>query len=89
MNEQLLKLAEKHQFVHEHMSPGEKADAIRKFQDIAEVIIKECVEKQLLLAEIFEKGLDDFEPAFPEFVEGTISGLKEGAEHIKHCFGVE
>ena len=44
MNERLLKLAEKHKFVHEHMSPGEKADAIRKFQDIAELIVRECTD---------------------------------------------
>lgn len=53
----------------------------------AELIVLECVNKQLALAAIFA-SIPGYEPVSSEFLDGTINGLKEGAELIKQHFGV-
>lgn len=58
-------------------------------EKFARLIVKECVNKQLSLAANYEATAEGYEPAFPEFVEGTVYGLKEGAELIKQHFGIE
>lgn len=55
----------------------------------AELIVRACINKQLALAANFETCTEGYEPVCPEFVEGTINGLKEGAELIGQHFGVE
>jgi hypothetical protein len=45
MNERILELAEEHGFIHEHMSIGERNDALTKYQEFAELIVKECASK--------------------------------------------
>ena len=59
---------------------------VEKFDKL---IVRECANKQLSLASNYEVTVTGYEPAFPEFVEGTVNGLREGAELIKQHFGVE
>jgi len=42
MNERIQKFAEMHGFVNEHMTPGEKSDALKKYEKFAELIVREC-----------------------------------------------
>lgn len=50
----------------------------------AELIVLECVNKQLTLAASYETSIPGY-----EFLDGTINGLNEGAELIKQHFGIE
>lgn len=54
----------------------------------AELIALECVNKQLALAASYETSIPGYEPVSYEFLDGTINGLKEGAELIKQHLGV-
>jgi hypothetical protein len=62
----------------------EEKDGFKYFnkEKFAELIIKECVKKQLALAANYETVVPGYESAFPEFVDGTVNGLKEGCELI-------
>ena len=42
MNKRIQKFAEMHGFVNEHMTPGEKSDALKKYEKFAELIVEEC-----------------------------------------------
>jgi hypothetical protein len=42
MNERIRKLAEQNGFIHEHMTDSERHDASKKFEKIAELIVREC-----------------------------------------------
>jgi len=42
MNERIKQLAEQHGFIHEHMSPSEQQDALRKYEKFANFVICEC-----------------------------------------------
>lgn len=42
MNERIRELAEEHGFIHEHMSIGERNDALTKYQEFAELIVRQC-----------------------------------------------
>ena len=42
MNERIEKIAKEHGFIHEFMSPGEKNDALKKYEKFAELIVREC-----------------------------------------------
>jgi hypothetical protein len=44
MNERIQKFAEMHGFVNEHMTPGEKSDALKKYEKFAELIVRECAD---------------------------------------------
>lgn len=58
-------------------------------EEFAELIVKACINKQLELAADLEVCPEGYEPVCPEFVEGTVYGLKEGAELIGQHFGVK
>ena len=45
MNERIKELAEQHGFIHEHMSPSEQQDALRKYEKFALLLIQECINK--------------------------------------------
>ena len=59
------------------------------FERFAELIVRECVNKQMALARNYEATIEGYEPVAPEFLEGTINGLKEGCELILQNFGVK
>lgn len=42
MNERIKKLAEEHGFIHEYMTIGERNDALTKYSEFAELIVREC-----------------------------------------------
>jgi uncharacterized protein YutE (UPF0331/DUF86 family) len=44
MNERIEKIAKEHGFIHEFMSPGEKNDALKKYEKFAQLIVKECID---------------------------------------------
>ena len=44
MNERIEKIAKEHGFIHEFMSPGEKNDALKKYEKFAELIVRECID---------------------------------------------
>ena len=44
MNKRIKKLAEMHGFVNEHMTPGEKSDALKKYEKFAQLIVRECAQ---------------------------------------------
>jgi hypothetical protein len=44
MNKRIKKLAEMHGFVNEHMTPGEKSDALKKYEKFAQLIVRECAD---------------------------------------------
>jgi hypothetical protein len=44
MNERIKQLLEENGFITEWMTSGEKNDAIRKYEMLANVLIKECVD---------------------------------------------
>lgn len=54
----------------------------------AELIVRECVNKQMALARNYETSIVGYEPVAPEFLEGTINGLKEGCELVLEYFGI-
>ena len=58
-------------------------------EKFAELIVKECANKMLELAQQFETPVAGYEPVCPEFADGNINGLKEGAELVMQHFGVE
>ena len=72
----------------EHWKSGPSWDSLFE-QKFAELIVKACINKQLELAADLEVCPEGYEPVCPEFVEGTVYGLKEGAELIGQHFGVE
>lgn len=43
MNERILELVEKHGFIHEHMTTGERNDALRKYKEFAELLYKDII----------------------------------------------
>jgi hypothetical protein len=43
MNERIRELAEQAGLIHEHMTAGERRDALRKFELIGELIVRECM----------------------------------------------
>lgn len=42
MNDKIRKLAEEHGFIHEYMTIGERNDALTKYQEFAELIVRNC-----------------------------------------------
>lgn len=44
MNDKIRKLAEEHGFIHEYMTIGERNDALTKYQEFAELIIRELAD---------------------------------------------
>ena len=58
-------------------------------EKFAELIVRECANKMLELAQQFETPVAGYEPVCPEFADGNINGLKEGAELVMQHFGVE
>ena len=42
MNKRIKELAEQNGFIHDHMSVGERNDALKKFEKFAELIVREC-----------------------------------------------
>lgn len=52
----------------------------------AELIVLECINKQLSLAATFETVAPELSS---EFLDGTTYGLMEGAELIEKHFGIE
>ena len=59
-------------------------EAIQKF---AELIVRECAHKLVSFA--VNRECQRYDVEIPEYVEGTVYGLKHGAELIKQHFGVE
>jgi len=45
MNERIRELAEEHGLIHEYMTIGERNDALIKYKEFAELIIRECAQK--------------------------------------------
>ena len=44
MNERIRELAEEHGFIHEYMTIGERNDALTKYREFAELIVRECID---------------------------------------------
>lgn len=44
MNVRIRELLEKHGFIHDGMTVGEKNDALKKFERFSEVIARECAD---------------------------------------------
>ena len=42
MNERIRELAEEHGFIHEYMTIGERNDALTKYREFAELIVRQC-----------------------------------------------
>lgn len=82
MNERIQKLAEQNGFIHDHMSVGERNDALKKFEKIAGLIVKECINT---IEEKFTR----------HSVTGSVRntdyniGLSTAVEAIEEHFGVE
>ena len=93
MNERIFELAKQADLIQwDSLPSGARTpdhESVVKAKKFAELLIRECVNKQLSLAANYEATAEGYEPAFPEFVEGTVNGLKEGAELIRQHFGVE
>ena len=94
MNEQIEKLGEQADLLGECTPtkiPGRYVGYITEEQILkfAELIVRECVNKQMALARNYETPIEGYEPVAPEFLEGTINGLKEGCELLLQHFGVE
>ncbi len=43
MNKRIEQLAKQNGFIHDHMSVGERNDALIKFEKFAELIVRECM----------------------------------------------
>lgn len=43
MNERIKELATQNGFIHDHMSVGERNDALKKFEKFAELIVQQCM----------------------------------------------
>jgi hypothetical protein len=87
MNERILKLAEMHGFVNEHMTPGEKSDALKKYEKFAQLIVQECVE-QLRYTVLDTQELRRDKST--DYQVGWEDGMFDAEEMIKeHFYGVE
>jgi hypothetical protein len=72
MNERIEKIAKEHGFIHEFMSPGEKNDALKKYEKFAELIVEKC-------AQAAEEYWSDAQIG-REWVGLTDEDIKEGAD---------
>ena len=54
MNERIRELAEEHGFIHEFMTIGERNDALTKYQEFAELIVRECADIASINAHQYE-----------------------------------
>jgi hypothetical protein len=73
MNKRIQELAEQHGFIHQFMSVSERNDALKKFEKVAELILKECAN-----AIINDRRLNDVRSA----ANGCVRTIREH-------FGVE
>jgi hypothetical protein len=79
MNERILKLAEMHGFVNEHMTPGEKSDALKKYEKFAQLMVRECID----IAKNWEDQLEKAKLVKESNAVGIV------AYRIARQFGVE
>jgi hypothetical protein len=88
MNERIKQLAEQHGFIHNHMSVGERNDALKKFEKIAELMVIEFSDVVKQTAnEITTAGFkgDGTHDEVMLCVNGALSVL----DNIRKRFGVE
>jgi hypothetical protein len=77
MNDRIEKLAKEHRLIHIHMSTGEYNDTMKKFEKLAELVVKECIS-------VCECEWDGDADTF-----ATSEAYNECADAIKEHFGVE
>ena len=85
MNERIKKLAEMYWFVNEHMTPGEKSDALKKYQKFAELIIQECIS----IVEEQKECLCEEQQYWSDHDYGYEMAVDDASKGIKQFFGVE
>ena len=79
MNKRIEELAKEHGFIHDHMSVGERHDALKKFQNTVELIVNEC-------CDVINK---DCELQFNDGIITNLGGLNQARELIKEHFKPE
>jgi hypothetical protein len=89
MNERIQKFAEMHGFVNEHMTPGEKSDALKKYEKFAELIVKECL--AIIQTEVSMKYKDGWEQhgVSDDWATGHYNASLHSCALLKRHFGVE
>jgi hypothetical protein len=75
MNERILKLAEMHGFVNEHMTPGEKSDALKKYEKFAQLIVQECI--STLEEKIYQSIDNDGDEVWADLILKEHFGVEE------------
>jgi hypothetical protein len=61
----------------------------KTLETFAELIVRECINKQHELIAKFQTPAPGYTHTFPEFIDGIIGGLEEGIAGIEEHFGVE
>lgn len=67
---------EKHGFIHQHMTVGERSDAIKKYQSLVELVVKECCDQISVHQQVHEAANNWNEGEEYVFQDGYISGLQ-------------
>jgi hypothetical protein len=75
MNKRIRELAEEHGLIHDHMSVGERNDALKKFEKIAMLIVNEC----------YNRAEGQWHHSSDEWDKGVVAVMNS----IEELFGVE
>ena len=79
MNNKFIEIAERNMFIHEHMSVGERNDAMRNYCSFAELIVEECM-ITILKESKWYWDKEEFESA---------DAVMNAARRVKEHFGVK
>jgi hypothetical protein len=86
MNKLIEGFLEKHGFIHPHMTTGERSDAIKKYQLLVELVIKECCD-QISVHQQVHNSTDIWSEEFV-WDEGYNSGLQRANLTIQQRFDI-
>ena len=90
MNERILELANEANKDIGYTFKMEEAKQLHELMEkFAELIVRECINKQHELIAKFQTPAPGYTHTFPEFIDGIIGGLEEGIAGIEEHFGVE
>ena len=89
MNKRIEQLAKQNGFIHDHMSVGERNDALNKFEKFAELIVRDCI--NVIRQEWFNENntVPDQDARSIAIHLGAKLGIESALHAVTKQFGVE